>query len=89
MALRILNAGPAPEKIAEQIRESIEQALAGAEVEVVCSSPGHFQLRVTSQTFADRNRLQQQQAVYAAIAHLMKGGSAPVHAIDRMECLLP
>jgi hypothetical protein len=26
----------------------------------------------------------QQQRVYAAIAHLMKGDSAPVHAVDRL-----
>jgi hypothetical protein len=31
----------------------------------------------------------QQQRVYAAIAHLMKGDAAPVHAIDRLLTELP
>lgn len=33
--------------------------------------------------------VEQQQMVYAAIAHLMKGADAPVHAIDRMQTILP
>ncbi|MEE8582021.1 MAG: BolA/IbaG family iron-sulfur metabolism protein [Myxococcota bacterium] len=89
MALQILNAGPAPEKICAEIRGAIKQVLSDAEVEVVAASPGHFEIQVRSASFADRSRVQQQQSVYAAIAHLMKGDSPPVHAVDRMECLLP
>ena len=39
--------------------------------------------------FAGRSRVQQQQAVYAAIAHLMKGDAAPVHAIDQLVTATP
>ncbi len=89
MALQILNAGPDPEKVAGEIQSSIQSALPDAEVEVVAASPGHFEIRVKSQSFADRNRVQKQQAVYAAISHLMRGASPAVHAVDRMECLVP
>jgi hypothetical protein len=33
--------------------------------------------------------VRQQQLVYGAIAHLMKGDAAPVHAIDRLQTELP
>ena len=89
MALQILNAGPDPEKIVGQIRSAIEAALPGAEIEVCAASPGHFEISVTSEAFAGQSRLQQQQRVYAAIAHLMKGDAAPVHAIDRMQTRVP
>lgn len=89
MALQILGTGPKPEEVAEKLRGSIEQAIAGARVEVTCGSAGHFEIRVVSDTFAGKNRVQQQQTVYAAIAHLMKGKNPPVHAVDRMVCELP
>jgi len=51
---------------------------------VTASSPGHFEIRVSAEAFAGRSRVQQQQLVYAAIAPLMKGDAAPVHAVDRL-----
>lgn len=66
---------------------AIEQALPGAQVEVTANSPGHFQIRVVSGAFAGKSRVQQQQLVYQAIAPLMKGEAAPVHAIDRLETI--
>lgn len=89
MALQILNAGPDPEKVVQQIREAIEAALPGAQLEVSCASPGHFEIRVTSQAFAGRSRVQQHQLVYAAITPLMSGDAPPVHAVDRLDCRLP
>ncbi|HVO25885.1 MAG TPA: BolA family protein [Candidatus Margulisiibacteriota bacterium] len=71
------------------LRGAIENALPGAQVEVAAGSPGHFQIRVISERFAGKSMVQQQQLVYAAIAHLMKGADAPVHAIDRMQTLAP
>ena len=53
MALQILNAGPDPEKIIEQIRSAIAGALPGAEIEVRAARPGHFEIQVTSEAFAD------------------------------------
>jgi acid stress-induced BolA-like protein IbaG/YrbA len=71
------------------LREAVEQALPGAQVEVAANSPGHFQIRVVSDAFAGKSRLQQQQVVYAAIAHLMGGDDAPVHAIDQLQTIVP
>jgi acid stress-induced BolA-like protein IbaG/YrbA len=85
MALKILSSPPPePEEIAQQLVQAIQRSLPGAAVEVQIGSPGHFELAVTSSALAGRSRVKQQQTVYAAIAHLMAGDSAPVHAIDRM-----
>ena len=85
MALKILSSPPPePEEIAGQLALAIEQALPGAKADVAVGSPGHFELTVRATALAGLSRVKQQQAVYAAIAHLMAGDSAPVHAIDRM-----
>jgi acid stress-induced BolA-like protein IbaG/YrbA len=85
MALKILSSPPPePEEIAVQLAQAIETALPGAKAVVHAGSPGHFELTVTACALAGLSRVKQQQAVYAAIAHLMAGDSAPVHAIDRM-----
>jgi stress-induced morphogen len=55
---------------------------------VLAGSPGHFQIRVTAAAFAGQSLVEQQQAVYAAIAHLMRGADAPVHAIDRLQTVV-
>lgn len=85
MALKILSSPPPePEEVARQLAEAIERALPGARAAVEIGSPGHFELTVTASALAGLARVKQQQAVYAAIAHLMAGDDAPVHAIDRM-----
>lgn len=89
MALQILNAGPDPDEIAGRIRDAIAAAIQGAQVEVTARGPGHFEVRVVSQAFADRSRVRQHQLVYGAITELMSGPQAPVHAIDRLECVTP
>jgi acid stress-induced BolA-like protein IbaG/YrbA len=89
MALRILSSPSVPGAVVADLRKAIESAIAGAEVEVAASSPGHFEISVTSEAFEGRSRVQQQQLVYGAIAHLMKGDAAPVHAIDRMQTRVP
>jgi acid stress-induced BolA-like protein IbaG/YrbA len=89
MALRILSSPSTPVDVVEDLRRSIEEAIRGARVEVRAASPGHFEIRVVSEAFADRSRVQQQQLVYGAIAHLMKGDAAPVHAIDRLQTETP
>jgi acid stress-induced BolA-like protein IbaG/YrbA len=84
MALRILSSPSAPQELADQIRRAIAAALPDARIEVQPGSPGHFEIRVVSGAFAGQSRLRQQQLVYAAIAPLMQGDAAPVHAIDRL-----
>ena len=90
MALQILNAGDNdPEKISGDLRSRIEAAIEGADVAVAAAGPGHFEIRVVSSAFEGQSRVKQQQLVYGAIAELMAGPNAPVHAIDKLQCLLP
>ena len=89
MALRILSSPSTPDATVRDLRTSIENAIDGAAVEVTSSGGGHFEIGVASDAFAGKSRVQQQQLVYSAIAHLMKGDDAPVHAIDHLSTRLP
>ena len=82
MALNVLNS---PADLCAEMRAAIEHAIPGSTAEVLAGSPGHFQIRVTAAAFAGKSLVEQQQLVYAAIAHLMRGADAPVHAIDRLQ----
>ena len=66
------------------IRAAIESAIAGAEAHVE-GGGGHFTISVTSPAFAGLNMLASQRLVYSAIAHLMQGDRAPVHAVDSLK----
>jgi len=66
---------------------AVTGALPGAAVEVERGSGGHFALKVRSAAFAGRSLIDKQRLVYRAIAPLMSGPDAPVHAIDRLETL--
>ncbi|MFT5695510.1 MAG: acid stress-induced BolA-like protein IbaG/YrbA [Myxococcota bacterium] len=72
-----------------QMRTAIEAAVECRELEIESGSPGHFAIRVVADAFSELNRIKQQQLIYGAIAPLMQGDSAPVHAIDRLECIKP
>ena len=37
----------------------------------------------------ETRELESQRLVYGAIMHLMQGGSAPVHAVDRLDTRTP
>lgn len=89
MALRILNAPSDSEPLVAQLRERIERELPGARARVRCASPGHFEIEVESAAFTGKPRVRQHQLVYAAIAPLMAGDAALVHAIDRLDCRIP
>lgn len=73
-----------PSTAGRDLEQAIAGALPGASVEVVAGQPGHFSLAVTAPQFAGKSRLACQREVYRAIAHLMKGDGAPVHAIDKL-----
>ena len=88
MSLKILSQ-PDPARTVEQLREAIAEALPGARIEVTPTSPGHFEILVVSGAFAGRSLVEQQQLVYRAIAPLMSGDAAPVHAVDRLQTQLP
>ena len=66
------------------IKEAVEAAIAGSRCQVD-GGGGHFNIVVTSAAFAGQSLLNKQRMVLTAIAHLMKGDGAPVHAIDRLK----
>jgi acid stress-induced BolA-like protein IbaG/YrbA len=80
--------GSLDQNISERIRTAIVERLPDAKVDV-SGSKGHFTLVVTSQQFAGKLPLAQQRLVYSAIAPLMAGDNAPVHAIDSLKTLVP
>ena len=74
--------------LTDTIRDAIVAAIPGADVEVH-GAGGHFTLRVVSEVFAGKSLLAKRRLVMSAVAPFMKGNDAPVHAIDRLETLLP
>lgn len=74
--------------ITEQMTAAIEEKMPGAQVRVT-GGGGHFDIHVVSELFAGKRLVQKKRLVYSAIAHLMAGDNAPVHAIDTMTCELP
>ncbi len=79
---------PPAQEVFGKIRDSVRAAIPDAEVEVD-GGGAHFEIRVTSGAFEGKNSLARQRMVYAAIAHLMRGEGAPIHAIDRLETSVP
>lgn len=74
--------------VIDALREAIERQIPHSRAEVNGGS-GHFNIEVTSPAFAGKNMLESQRLVYGAIAHLMKGDMAPVHAVDNLKTRTP
>ncbi|WP_437687956.1 BolA/IbaG family iron-sulfur metabolism protein [Sorangium sp. So ce176] len=74
--------------IPEALKRAIEEKIEGSTAEVT-GGGGHFNLVVTSPVFAGKSMLESQRLVYGAIAHLMAGDQAPVHAIDSLKTRAP
>ncbi len=70
--------------VIDALREAIERQIPGARAEVD-GGGGHFNIVVTSPVFAGKSMLESQRLVYGAIAHLMQGDRAPVHAVDSLK----
>jgi acid stress-induced BolA-like protein IbaG/YrbA len=83
-----ISLGSLDDNISSRIRAAIVARLPDAKVDV-SGGKGHFTLVVTSQQFAGKLPLAQQRLVYSAIAPLMAGDNAPVHAIDSLKTLVP
>jgi acid stress-induced BolA-like protein IbaG/YrbA len=66
--------------LTEKIKQKIEEALPGAEVDVNSGDQVHFQARVAASQFQGLSRVQQQQKVYAALGDLISTGE--VHALS-------
>lgn len=75
--------------IEDTIKGAILGVIPDASVDVAPGSGGHFVLDVVSPVFAGKSRLESQRLVLGAIAHLMKGDGAPVHAIDSLKTRTP
>jgi len=78
---------PQAPSTSEALKASVEAGIAGAAVEVASASPGHYSLVVKSEAFRGRSMLECHRMVYAAIAPLMAGDAAPVHAIDTLRTI--
>jgi acid stress-induced BolA-like protein IbaG/YrbA len=70
------------------IQSAIEAAISGARCQAT-GGGGHYEIVVTAAAFAGQSLLNKQRMVLNAIAHLMKGDAAPVHAVDKIETRLP
>lgn len=71
------------------IRTAILEKIPDATVSVDGGSGGHFTIQVVSPVFGGKNMVESQRLVYGAIAHLMKGDGAPVHAVDKLTTKTP
>jgi BolA protein len=81
----------------ERIRTQLESAFAAARVSVIDDSArhvghaearagaGHFQVRIESQAFTGRSRLQRHRMVYEVLANMMPGD---IHALN-IEAISP
>ena len=74
--------------VIDALREAIERQIPDSRAEVN-GGGGHFNIKVTSPMFAGKNMLESQRMVYGAIADLMKGDRAPVHAVDSLKTRTP
>jgi acid stress-induced BolA-like protein IbaG/YrbA len=70
--------------VTDAIADAIGKTIEGAKIEV-SGGGGHYAIVVTSKAFAGKSTLESQRLVYGAIAHLMKGDMAPVHAVDSLR----
>lgn len=74
--------------VADELRLAIEQRIPDARADVA-GSGGHSRIDVVAPIFAGMTMLESQRLVYTAIAHLMKGDAAPVHAVDSLKTRTP
>ncbi|MEM6994367.1 MAG: BolA family protein [Myxococcota bacterium] len=75
------------EEICNSIKEAVATAIDGSQVHVE-GGGGHYRIEVVSGEFEGKNRVQKQRMVLSAIAHLMKGDGAPVHAVDSIKTIV-
>jgi acid stress-induced BolA-like protein IbaG/YrbA len=74
--------------VTDAVRDSIAKVIPDAKVDVT-GGGGHYTIVVISTVFAGKRPLENQRLVYGAIAHLMAGDAAPVHAVDSLKTLTP
>jgi stress-induced morphogen len=74
--------------IPDAAREAIERAIPGSVVQVQGGN-GHYTIAVVSSAFEGKNTLARHRMVLGAIAHLMAGDLAPLHAVDSIDARTP
>jgi acid stress-induced BolA-like protein IbaG/YrbA len=74
--------------VVDAVRDAILGVIPDADV-TVQGGGGHFTIAVVSPVFAGKGTLASHKLVYGAIAHLMKGDTAPVHAVDSLVTRVP
>ena len=77
-----------PRETVPRIQAAVQAAIPGAQVDVVANG-NHFELRVVSPAFAGKRTLERQRMVLSSLRELMSGDHAPVHAIDKLETVVP
>lgn len=70
--------------VTQELETRIVTALPGAVVQVSAHGGGHFSIEVKSPLFAGKGTLARHRLVLSAIAPLMAGDAAPVHAVDKL-----
>ena len=68
----------------EDITARIRKALPDADVQIVDTTGGgdHFSATVISTAFADKGLVDRHRLVYAALAEVIHGPRAPIHALS-------
>lgn len=74
--------------IEKQIENAIKVAIPDAEIDVA-GKGGHFRIKVVSAEFEGKSLLNKQRLVLSAISELMSSSNAPVHAIDKLQTIVP
>lgn len=70
----------------DAIRQALHDALHDAtDIQVTGGDGGHYHIAVTSRAFDGKSTLERHRMVLNAIAGLMAGADAPVHAIDSIK----
>ncbi len=68
---------------ATEIERLIRQSFPDAEIEIrdLAGDNNHYAATVLDEAFRGKNRVQQQRMVNAALAEILDGPSAPLHAL--------
>ena len=70
--------------ITDAARDALEKAIPNARATVE-GGGGHFRVVVISPAFEGKSTLQKHRMVLSALAHLMAGDMAPIHAVDSID----
>jgi acid stress-induced BolA-like protein IbaG/YrbA len=74
--------------VTDAIEKAVAEAVPDAKVQA-SGGGGHFSIVVVSKELVSKSALERQRTVLRAIAHLMKGDGAPVHAVDSIVTKAP